>query len=301
MPDVRPPGTDRIGLCSTNCTISTAAERTGTTTMGILINAPTRHREPGAPPVEANDASPDLTGALHIREVVRITGLRREQLYMWQRRYGFPAPLRDPFGDRVIRPTRWRASSSSSSSCPKAGVPVNGTYQENIILNKAINLVGEDKTITIIDGNSNQNVVNITSKNAKISGFTIQNSSKKLYSAGIVVRSEYLMNDANVTISDNIIQDNDFGVYLYTACSNTVKDNIIQNNNLGLYVFCSINNHIEKNIIQKNNVHGIIGEWSQNTFIGNMISDNKECGIYLRGASNEFPFSPLPHPAPCNS
>ncbi len=40
-------------------------------------------------------------GALHIREVVRITGLRREQLYMWQRRYGFPAPLRDAFGDRV--------------------------------------------------------------------------------------------------------------------------------------------------------------------------------------------------------
>jgi DNA-binding transcriptional MerR regulator len=35
---------------------------------------------------------------------VRITGLRREQLYMWQRRYGFPAPLRDPFGDRVYPP-----------------------------------------------------------------------------------------------------------------------------------------------------------------------------------------------------
>jgi DNA-binding transcriptional MerR regulator len=43
-------------------------------------------------------------GALHIREVVRITGLRREQLYMWQRRYGFPAPLRDSFGDRVYPP-----------------------------------------------------------------------------------------------------------------------------------------------------------------------------------------------------
>ena len=72
--------------------------------MGILIKAPTRHREPGLAAVEANDATADLTGALHIREVVRITGLRREQLYMWQRRYGFPAPLRDPFGDRVYPP-----------------------------------------------------------------------------------------------------------------------------------------------------------------------------------------------------
>jgi DNA-binding transcriptional MerR regulator len=41
---------------------------------------------------------------LHIREVVRITGLRREQLYMWQRRYGFPDPSRDGFGDRVYPP-----------------------------------------------------------------------------------------------------------------------------------------------------------------------------------------------------
>jgi hypothetical protein len=41
---------------------------------------------------------------MHIREVVRITGLRREQLYMWQRRYNFPMPLRDAFGDRVYPP-----------------------------------------------------------------------------------------------------------------------------------------------------------------------------------------------------
>ena len=33
-----------------------------------------------------------------------MTGLRREQLYMWQRRYGFPSPLRDSFGDRVYPP-----------------------------------------------------------------------------------------------------------------------------------------------------------------------------------------------------
>lgn len=72
--------------------------------MGILIKAPTRHREPGTVPVQANDSPADLAGALHIREVVRITGLRREQLYMWQRRYGFPSPLRDGFGDRVYPP-----------------------------------------------------------------------------------------------------------------------------------------------------------------------------------------------------
>src|ERR1700686_4442152 len=71
--------------------------------MGILITAPTHRREPG-PPLVASVACAEVRAALHIREVVRITGLRREQLYMWQRRYGFPDPSRDGFGDRVYPP-----------------------------------------------------------------------------------------------------------------------------------------------------------------------------------------------------
>jgi len=71
--------------------------------MGILIKAPTRRRDTGDP-VVVSPASADTRSALHIREVVRITGLRREQLYMWQRRYGFPDPSRDGFGDRVYPP-----------------------------------------------------------------------------------------------------------------------------------------------------------------------------------------------------
>ncbi len=69
--------------------------------MGILIKAPTRRNEPAIGPTEARESTVESRGNAHIREVVRITGLRREQLYMWQRRYGFPAPLRDAFGDRV--------------------------------------------------------------------------------------------------------------------------------------------------------------------------------------------------------
>jgi len=72
--------------------------------MGILITAPARRREPPVEMAEVTAASGDARNSLHIREVVRITGLRREQLYMWQRRYKFPSPLRDGFGDRVYPP-----------------------------------------------------------------------------------------------------------------------------------------------------------------------------------------------------
>ncbi|HMA30662.1 MAG TPA: MerR family transcriptional regulator, partial [Casimicrobiaceae bacterium] len=71
--------------------------------MGILIEAPSRRQDAAGMPANAPAAANagERAGSLHIREVVRITGLRREQLYMWQRRYGFPSPLRDGFGDRV--------------------------------------------------------------------------------------------------------------------------------------------------------------------------------------------------------
>jgi DNA-binding transcriptional MerR regulator len=72
--------------------------------MGILIQAPNRRREMLPAAVSNDGNASDAHGALHIREVVRSTGLRREQLYMWQRRYGFPSPLRDGFGDRVYPP-----------------------------------------------------------------------------------------------------------------------------------------------------------------------------------------------------
>jgi DNA-binding transcriptional MerR regulator len=67
--------------------------------MGILIKAPTRRSD--VVPQLAVAVAGEPRDSLHIREVVRITGLRREQLYMWQRRYGFPNPARDGFGDRV--------------------------------------------------------------------------------------------------------------------------------------------------------------------------------------------------------
>jgi DNA-binding transcriptional MerR regulator len=72
--------------------------------MGILIKAPARRNEIPPAAVQPYESTCEPRSAAHIREVVRITGLRREQLYMWQRRYGFPAPLRDGFGDRVYPP-----------------------------------------------------------------------------------------------------------------------------------------------------------------------------------------------------
>ncbi len=92
------------GSVSSSVTAIPDARSLRTTEMGILIKTPARRREGPDAPVASMEERGESVSALHIREVVRLTGLRREQLYMWQRRYGFPAPLRDTFGDRVYPP-----------------------------------------------------------------------------------------------------------------------------------------------------------------------------------------------------
>jgi methylmalonyl-CoA mutase cobalamin-binding subunit len=42
-----------------------------------------------------------MTEVLSITEVERQTGIRQATLRMWEKRYGFPQPLRDQYGDRV--------------------------------------------------------------------------------------------------------------------------------------------------------------------------------------------------------
>ena len=77
-------------------------------------------------------------------------------------------------------------------------------YYENIIVDRAITLIGEDRYTTIIDGAGNENVVDLSANGVTISGFTIRNGEK-----GIYIR----MSDHN-TIIGNKITNTDNGIYL---------------------------------------------------------------------------------------
>lgn len=163
----------------------------------------------------------------------------------------------------------------------------NGYYNENIIINKTVNLDGENRDSTIIDGGGNGHVITVSSPNVRVSGFTIQNSGTNPFDAGI----KTLSLNSNVKINNNIIQNNEIGVFLnyaYDYSCNIVSDNIIQNNNDGLYVHWAYNNEISGNIIQLNRDDGIEMESSRNTIItGNIIEENSKYGLYLRAASHE--------------
>ena len=100
-----------------------------------------------------------------------------------------------------------------------------GAYYENLVVNKTISLVGEDRNTTIINGNnSGYYTILIQVNGVNISGFTIQNST-----VGVYVGGNKSIN--NTIIKNNIINNNKGGIFLGNFSNNNViSKNIITNN-----------------------------------------------------------------------
>jgi parallel beta-helix repeat protein len=179
-------------------------------------------------------------------------------------------------------------------------------YFENVIVDKSINLIGEDMNTTIIDSNFNGTVVCISCEGVLISGFMIQNSSSSFGFAGIDIEANNIningnrissncygitsLGYDNNNIISNIICDNRFGIYfMYNSNFNIIKNNTINSNYLGIYIQDSTiknsnNNIISNNIIMLNKEKGInLNDCYSISIIDNEINNNTEEGIYLWG------------------
>ena len=149
-------------------------------------------------------------------------------------------------------------------------------YYENIEVDKSINLIGENRDTTIIDGSGFGDVVFILSDWINMSGFTIRNSGDELYDAGINISS-----NSNIIIG-NIFSENEWGIILYECDSNIITSNIIISNYWGIKILKSYINTIIFNHIILNDYSGIDIDYSNNNIISkNNISLNEHYGICL--------------------
>lgn len=156
-------------------------------------------------------------------------------------------------------------------------------YHENVVINRTISLIGENKDTTVIDGSEIDDVVTIYADEVKIKGFTIQNSKNDWLYAGIKIVH------ANCTsISDNIIRNNlGLGIHLHgpDSFNNTISENTIKNNSYGLYMEESFGNTIFDNAITNNDNGIYIVRSSDNSISFNTIL-NKEMGLHLYESFN---------------
>ena len=153
----------------------------------------------------------------------------------------------------------------------------SGTYPEKIIINKSINLIGEnrEKTIIINSTEYSEKIITVTADQVNISYFTIIGN---WHWQGI-----YLYSSNNIIQNLNITNYNR-GIIL----SNTSYNNFICNNYLyqnGIYLEGSCNNTVEENLVEyfsgiflsdKSNYNIV----SQNTFI------YKSTGVDIKGNSD---------------
>ncbi|OYT30199.1 hypothetical protein B6U98_00235 [Thermoplasmatales archaeon ex4572_165] len=146
----------------------------------------------------------------------------------------------------------------------------SGTYNENIIINKSLTLIGEGTSNTIINGVGSYTIKISSTNNVTISNLNINNSGKDLSPLFLRIASDCI-------ISSNIIRNGDGnGLYLVNSNNNIIRDNTaIESNNIGIYLHNSDGNEISGNNIQNNNVNAI--------YLSSTSSDNY---IYLNDFSD---------------
>ena len=129
-----------------------------------------------------------------------------------------------------------------------------GTYNENIIVNKSLTLIGESKETTTINGTTLGTVLNVTANQVAISNFTIQNSGSTSLDSGIELYSTSYCN-----ITENIVTKNNHGILLYHSTNNTISRNtIVANNGSAIEFIWSSNNTAFRNKIRDNDESGLL-------------------------------------------
>ena len=162
-------------------------------------------------------------------------------------------------------------------------------YYENIIIQKSLILIGENKETTVILGDEDSDgvIVNISADDVSFSGFTIEPHNGK--PDGINVYKNYKYPDywnieiiQNITIFNNIIKKiYGAGIFGISLNNGSIYGNIIENSyGSGVFLFISSNNNITNNHIANCSYRGIEidGLWSPFRF-RNYISPVSENNI----------------------
>ena len=105
----------------------------------------------------------------------------------------------------------------------------NGTYYEKLTIEKSIDLIGENKYTTILDGESDwDTILLINTLNFNISGFTITNSGKN----GILISHEN-----NLHIFDNIFKNNFLrGIVSFESTNIFIENNTFINDGMKITI-----------------------------------------------------------------
>ena len=158
----------------------------------------------------------------------------------------------------------------------------NGTYNENIVIHKSLNLIGAGAETTIVENSSSDHLFYVTADNVNISGFTVKGENYQKI-AGI-----YLIGADHCNISKNNISNNGYGLQLRSSTNNILANNNVSlSTNHGIYIVDSSNNSLVHNYAFSSNEYGIyLSNSFNNLMAGNTILSNGKDGVHLVDSFN---------------
>jgi len=151
-----------------------------------------------------------------------------------------------------------------------------GVYYENVVLNKTLSLIGENKASTVIDANNTGNAITIEADYCIVENFTIQNggfgvvimgNSTKRYLGNVMVGNAFRNNvdaiglstcDRNV-VANNTFEGNGFNVIVgwvnpFVTWDVTSNNNTITRNNMTEGISGVLILYSHHNIVSENNI-----------------------------------------------
>jgi parallel beta-helix repeat protein len=172
----------------------------------------------------------------------------------------------------------------------------SGTYTEQIIINKLVHLVGENRETVIVDGDGSK-IFEVTSDDFSIENLTIQNSSEGIKVKGDAAtisncnfrdnsRSIILWSSHGHTIINCDIGPNGFGFYLSSSGGNRYIDCDIHDNDKSIHALGLTDNHFENCNFYDNGGSGIALSGMDNTLMNCHAYGNSGIGFEVTGSRN---------------
>ena len=174
-----------------------------------------------------------------------------------------------------------------------------GIYFEHLVVNKSLSIIGENRDLTVIDGNGTGSVITVTASNVTIQCLTVNGSGREPYDGGIFldyssyddIMYDNLLSNAyglvfyvssNNVVADNVMSLNiDDGIFGYFSSYNVISSNLIYSNANGIDFDHSLNNNIFNNTLSLSSNIGLLLSSSHSNILSVNTISNNSIGIYL--------------------
>ena len=159
-----------------------------------------------------------------------------------------------------------------------------GTYEEEIMVNTTLSLIGNGSTDTTIKGSRGlkTNTVIVNADHCNISGFNITDGGRDNGDAGLKIFSDW-----NTIQNNNISNNGEDGLSIIEADHNLIDNNIMNSHKERGIVLDGANNNTISNLTCAYNTYGAIVDHHSNfnRIINSDFSNNEHHGVYLSDGS----------------